>query len=145
MTAHRRFALSFLAPLAITGFALVAGAREDQPSTANAEKKLSGTVEAATQHECEICKCVELSVLLKTSAGRVEVRLGPKAFFEEHDLFFSRGDSITVTGIQFTERRKEIVLANEVWKGGEHLVLRGRNGKPAWMEAHRHPCPVCGN
>ncbi len=116
-----------------------------QADDRNTEKTYSGTVETVTQHECEICKAVELSVFLKSSAGRFEVRLGPKTFFEEHDFAISRGDAITVTGLRYTERGKQIVLANEVRKGGEHLVLRGKHGRPAWIEVQGHTCPVCGN
>jgi len=119
-----------------------AGNREITPP---AEKKFSGIVTEVKQQRCVICNCIELSVVLKTAAGRLEARLGPKPFFEEHDFSISRGDAIGVTGIRFNERGKDIVLANEVQKGGENLVLRGKFGKPAWLEAHGHTCPVCGN
>jgi hypothetical protein len=109
------------------------------------ENTFSGTIEAVNQHRCEICNWVELSVILKTDAGRLEVRLGPKTFFEEHDFYMSRGDAIQVTGIRFMERDKNVVLANEVRKAGERMLLRGKDGKPAWVEAHGHICPVCGN
>jgi hypothetical protein len=97
------------------------------------------------EHECEICKGVEWSLMLKSATGRLEVRLGPKTFFEEHDFSISRGDSISVKGIRYTERGKEIVVANEVRNGGQHLILRGSHGRPAWMEVPGHICPVCGN
>jgi hypothetical protein len=113
--------------------------------TPPAEKKFSGIVKEVKQRRCVICNCIELSVVLKTDHGRLEARLGPKPFFEEHDFVISRGDAIAVTGIRFNERGKDIVLANEVQKGGEALVLRGKFSKPAWLEAHGHTCPVCGN
>ena len=116
-----------------------------QGTTAPVEKTFSGTIEAVNQHRCEICNWVELSVMLKTDAERLEVRLGPKTFFEEHDFYMSRGDAIQITGLRFTERGKDVVLANEVRKAGESLLLRGKYGKPAWVEAHGHTCPVCGN
>jgi hypothetical protein len=25
------------------------------------------------------------------------------------------------------------------------LILRGKYGKPSWLEAHGHTCPICGN
>ena len=56
-----------------------------------------------------------------------------------------RGDSIKITGMRFTVSGKDVALANEVRKGRKHLVLRGKYGKPAWVEAHGHTCPVCGN
>jgi len=137
----------FLA-LLLLGLALVApvGGRKDNPRSAwPAEEKYSGTVEAVNQHTCEICKGIELSVILKTSGGLQEVRLGPKRFFEQHDFYLSRGDAIEVYGVAFAERGKEIVLANELVKGGESLLVRGKYGKPAWLDVHAHTCPVCGN
>jgi hypothetical protein len=122
--------------------ARASGNREIAPP---AEKKFSGMVTEVKQERCVICNCIEISVVLKTDTGRLEARLGPKPFFQEHDFVISRGDAITVTGVRFNERGKDIVLVNEVQKGGETLVLRGKHGKPAWMETQGHTCPVCGN
>jgi hypothetical protein len=139
-----RRALLLLLPLA--GMLMAASpAKDTQTDDRTTEKTYSGRVDAVTLHQCEICKGMELSVFLKSGAGRLEVRLGPKAFFEEHDFAISRGDAITVTGLRYVERGKEIVLANEIHKGGDHLVLRGKNGRPAWIDVQGHICPICGN
>ena len=145
MAGRGRLILWLAAPVALAAALVAAGVEDNRRNAPLEEKRFPGTVLEVKRQECEICKCVELSIVLKTGAGRFEVRLGPKAYFEEHDFTLSRGDRITVTGIKFVEREKEIVLANEVRKGGEHLVLRGKYGKPAWLEAHGHTCPVCGN
>jgi len=123
----------------------VGGRKGSSRIAAPSEKNYSGTVEAVNQHTCEICNKVEASVILITGPGRLEVRLGLQAFLEEHDFHLSRGDPIEVTGIGFIERGKNVVLANEVQKAGESLVLRGKHGKPAWIGAHGYTCPVCGN
>jgi hypothetical protein len=123
--------------------ALAAQGRRIAP--APGEKTFSGQVSEVKEQRCEVCNCVELSVVLKTDAGRLEVRLGPKTFFEERDFVLGWGDLISVTGLRFVERGKDIVLANEVRKGGDVLILRGKYGKPAWLEVHGHTCPICGN
>jgi hypothetical protein len=105
----------------------------------------SGTVEEVKEQECETCKCVELLVALKTMDGRLEARLGPKAFLERHHFVILLGDSIKITGIRFSVSGKDVALTNEVRKGRKHLVLRGKYGRPVWVEAHGHTCPVCGN
>ena len=74
--------------------------RENREITFPAEKKFSGIVTDVKQQRCVICNCIELSVALKSDTGRLEVRLGPKPFFEEHDFVISRGDAIAVTGIR---------------------------------------------
>jgi len=114
-------------------------------TTTPAEKTFSGAIEAVNDHTCEICNRVELSVMLETGAGLLEVRLGPKAFFEKHDFYISRGDPIQITGLRFIERGQDVVLADEVRKAGESLLLREKYGKPAWIEARGYTCPVCGN
>lgn len=126
-------------------FAMPVGGWKARQVLSSGEQQFAGSVETVNPHTCEICQCVELSITLKSSSERLEVRLGPKSFFEQRDFYLSPGDRIELTGIRFTERGKEIVLATEVRKGSEKIILRGKNGKPAWMEAHGHICPVCGN
>jgi hypothetical protein len=131
--------------LLILVLAVPVGGRKARHILSPDEQEYVGRVEAVDQRICEICKCAELSVTLKSGSERLEVRLGPKNYFEQRDFHLSAGDMIEVTGIQFTKRGKEVVLANEVRKAGEKLVLRGKNGRPAWIDAHGHTCPVCGN
>jgi len=123
----------------------VGGRKGNVQSTAPGESTFSGTIEAVHHHKCEICNQDELSITLKSDAEPIEVRLGPTAFFEERDFCLSRGDSIKIVGLRSTERGKDVVLANEVRKAGESLLLRGKFGKPAWIEKTGHTCPVCGN
>jgi hypothetical protein len=133
--------------LLLLALAAPAGGRKGylRRATPPAENTFSGAVEAVNQHTCENCNRVGLSVTLETGAGLLEVRLGPKAFFEEHDFYVSRGDPIQITGLRFMERGTDVVLANQVRKAGESLLLRGKYGKPAWIEARGYTCPVCGN
>lgn len=141
-----KLARRILLLLPLVGMLMAAGpAKDTRTDDRTTEKTYSGRVDAVSLHECEICKGMELTVFLKNDGGRLEVRLGPKAFFEKHDFVISRGDTITVTGLRYTERGKDILLANEIRKGGDHLVLRGKNGRPAWIDVQGHICPVCGN
>jgi hypothetical protein len=103
-----------------------------------AEMPYSGTVKEVKQQKCEDCKCIEMSVLLNTADGLLEVRLGPKAFLDKHHLVISTGDSIRVTGMRFSVGVIDSMVANDVRKGRKHLVLRGRYGQPKWIED-------CGN
>jgi hypothetical protein len=125
--------------------AVPVGGRKARQLSVPGDQEFAGMVDAVTQHTCEICKCVELSLALKSKTERLEVRLGPKTVFEQRDFYVSAGDMIELTGIRYRERGKEIILATEVRKAGETLVLRGKDGKPGWIEAHGHSCPVCGN
>jgi len=123
----------------------VGGRKGNVQSTAPGESTFSGTIDAVNHHKCEICNQDELSITLKSDSWPIEVRLGPTAFFEERDFYVSRGDTVKIVGLRFTERGNDVVLANEVRKAGESLLLRGKFGKPAWIEKNGHTCPVCGN
>ncbi len=109
------------------------------------EVKVSGSIQKVEQTRCGICNCVELTAVIRTDAGRLRVKLGPKQVFEERDFVLLPGDIVEVAGLRFRESGGEYILANEVRKGGETMVLRGKYGKPEWLEKHGHTCPVCGN
>ena len=126
-------------------FTLSAGATDERQTTSPREKRFSGMVELVDQSYCQICHCVEILVTLKTATERLEVRLGPKPYLEERDFHLFRGDQIEVTGIKYRDIDKMVVLANQLRKGGETLILRGKFGQPAWIQLHGHTCPVCGN
>jgi hypothetical protein len=131
--------------LVLASFALQGTAKDNPKASSPDDRKFTGMVEKVSQHNCEICNCVELSITLKTASERLEVRLGPKSYFEEHDFSLSRGDMVEITGIRFREAGGIVVLANEVRRGGDTLSLRGKFGRPAWIQLHGHTCPVCGN
>jgi hypothetical protein len=131
--------------LVLASFALQVSAKGPPKASTPEDKKFTGMVEQVTQRNCEICNCVEISITLKTATERLEVRLGPKSYFEEHDFALSKGDMIEIVGIRFKEAGKTVVLANEIRKGGDTLSLRGKFGRPAWLQQHGHTCPVCGN
>jgi hypothetical protein len=141
MLSTRRWVLWFV----LASFALPGSAKDRSQAGSSEEKKFSGMVEKVNQHTCEICHCVETSITLKTATQRLEVRLGPKPYLDEHDFYLSRGDLIDITGLSFKVSGKAVVLAIEVRKGGETLNLRGKSGRPTWVELHGHTCPVCGN
>lgn len=117
-------------------------ARDPRPPQ---EKAFSGSIERIEQHRCEECNCVELTALLKTDAGKFHVKLGPKSMFESHDFALSRGDIVEVKGIVIKEKENgpPTLLANEIRKGGETLILRGKYGRPMWLDKHGHTCPKC--
>ena len=108
------------------------------------EKPYLGVVSKVTQHTCEVCKQVEVSVVLKTSKGKVEIKLGPRQFLEEHSFVPAVGDELSVVGVMLPDKGKQAVFANEIGRGGTHLVLRGNFGRPEWLGPHGETCPKCG-
>jgi hypothetical protein len=109
------------------------------------EKPYAGIVSKVNEHTCDICKQVEVSVVLKTSKGKVAIKLGPKPFLDAHSFVPAVGDEITVVGVMLPDDKgKQAVYANEIGKGSERLVLRGKFGRPEWLGPHGETCAKCG-
>ena len=56
------------------------------------------------------------------------------AFFTSHDMgvSFSKGDEISLTGSKVKQGEADLILAREVVKGTDTLVLRDDKGNPVW-------------
>ena len=95
------------------------------------EAKMKGTVEEVRVppkgSEKEIAH-----LLLKNGTEIVDVYLCPKSFLEEMGVGFSKGDDIAVTGSKVKQDGADLVLAREVVKGNDTLVLRDDKGNPVW-------------
>jgi hypothetical protein len=133
-----------LIPVLLAVVAAPVVAAEQGLSDLPLEKPYSGTVLKVTEHLCDVCKQTEVSVILKTRKGKVEIKLGPKPFLETNGFLLSAGDEITVVGILLPDNRKQAIFANEIGRGGTHLVLRGKFGRPEWLGAHGETCAKCG-
>jgi hypothetical protein len=71
-------------------------------------------------------------LVLKTDKEVLSVHLGPAWFIENQDLKFEKGDRIDVRGSRITFQQKPAIIAAEVKKGDETLMLRDENGFPVW-------------
>ena len=95
------------------------------------ETKMKGAVEEAKLppkgSEKEIAH-----LLVKNGTEIVDVYLCPKSFLEEMGVSFSKGDEIAVTGSKVKQDGADLVLAREVVKGNDTLVLRDDKGNPVW-------------
>jgi hypothetical protein len=71
-------------------------------------------------------------IIVKAGTDTYEVCLCPKAFLQVLDTTFAKGDEVDVTGSKVQEGENTILLAREVIKGDNTLVLRDKNGEPVW-------------
>ena len=98
---------------------------------ASTETKMKGTVEdlkiPEKGHEKEI-----VHLLMKNGDQTVDLYLCPKSFIDEMGVTFSKGDEISFTASKITLGGSEMMLAREVVKGQDTLVLRDDKGKPVW-------------
>jgi hypothetical protein len=97
----------------------------------HAETKIKGTVEevklSPKGSEKEVAH-----LLVKTGTQTVDVYLCPKSFLDDMGVSFSKGDEMALTGSKVKQGEADLILAREVVKGADTLVLRDEKGNPVW-------------
>jgi hypothetical protein len=73
-----------------------------------------------------------LALVVKTEKETVIVHLGPTWYLERLDAKIVNGDQVEIKGARTTLAGKPILLAAEVKKGDNVLVLRDAAGVPVW-------------
>jgi len=71
-------------------------------------------------------------LLVNTGTDTVDVYLCPKSFLDDIGASFTKGDQITLTGSKVKQGDADLILAREVVKGNDTLVLRDAKGNPVW-------------
>lgn len=69
---------------------------------------------------------------LKADKETISVHLGPSWYIDNQDIKLATNDKIEVKGSRITFEGHPAIVAAEVKKGDEVLVLRDSNGFPAW-------------
>jgi hypothetical protein len=64
--------------------------------------------------------------------GTISVHLGPGWYIENQDLKIAPNDKIEIKGSRITFEDKPTLIAAEVKKGDDVLVLRDASGFPVW-------------
>ena len=93
---------------------------------------ISGTVESVdTAVPMKgMYKAVVLTV--KTEKETIAVHLGPEWYIGRLDAKIAKGDTIEVKGSRVTFADKPAIIAAEIKKGDQTLVLRDSAGIPVW-------------
>ena len=72
-----------------------------------------------------------LHLVLKTEAESVEVHACPVRFLRELEFTIGSGDTLTVLGSR--PKGAAVIVAREIRKGQQWLVLRDAKGVPNWL------------
>jgi len=75
---------------------------------------------------------VGVHLMLKTTTETVDVHLGPRWYLESQDADLKAGDAVEVRGSRIQIGKKPAILAIEIKRDGDVLVLRDANGTPRW-------------
>jgi len=130
---HRILFLALILVSLCLGLALAQKNQQPNPPKydAHTETKMKGTVEEVKLppkgSEKEVAH-----LLVKTGADTVDVYLCPKSFLDDMGVSFSKGDEIALTGSKVKQGEADLILAREVVKGTDTLVLRDEKGNPIW-------------
>ena len=103
--------------------------RNFNPSTV---ETVSGTVAAVEQTTPMKGMHHGIHIMLKKEKETVEVHLGPSWYIERLDTKIEKGDKVEVKGSKVTMAGKKVIIAQEVKKGDNTLILRDSAGIPAW-------------
>ena len=78
-----------------------------------------------------------IHLMLKTRTGELSVHLGPSWYIDKQALKIVPHDTIEVTGSRITYHGKVVLVAAEVRRGNETLMLRDTQGYPLWSRSRR--------
>jgi hypothetical protein len=67
------------------------------------------------------------------ASGRAAlVRLAPVGLLKQSQLALREGDTVSVTGFEVSGMEGDLVVATEIRKGDQRVVLRDPRGQPVW-------------
>ena len=97
------------------------------------ETKLKGTVE-----EVKLPPKANdvVHLMMKNGDDVVDLYFCPKSFMDDMGVSFSKGDEVAFTGSKVKYGGADLILAREVVKGSDTLVLRDDKGNPVWSWKH---------
>jgi hypothetical protein len=75
-------------------------------------------------------------LMIKSGADVVDLYVCPKSFMDDMGVSFSKGDELALTGSKVKYGGVDLILAREVVKGTDTLVLRDEKGDPVWNWRH---------
>jgi len=73
-----------------------------------------------------------VALMVKTDTETLEVHLGPEWYVGRLDTQIRKGDTVEVMGSKASSSGKTWIVAAEVKRGKDVLVLRNEAGVPVW-------------
>ena len=71
-------------------------------------------------------------LVVKSGEDTLDIYLCPKSFLDDMGANFAKGDEVTITGSKIKQDGADLILARELIKGTDTLLLRDGKGKPVW-------------
>jgi hypothetical protein len=93
---------------------------------------LKGTVDAVEEVTPRKEMSPGIQVKVKTDEETLAVHLGPVWFIKGQAMKVEKGDPVEIKGSRVSFEGEAVVMAAEVRRGEEELILRDKNGFPLW-------------
>ena len=136
MSLSLRFSITFSALAAAMLSVATASAQSSLPKYDLAtETKMKGTIQELKMPEKSAKEAARLT--LKSGDTTIDVYLCPKSFLDDMGSNLAKGDEVNLTGSKVKQDGADLILAREVSKGSDTLVLRDDKGKPVWDWGHK--------
>lgn len=94
----------------------------------SAEVRVKGLIE-----DVKISADDTVHLTLKSDKGSLDVIVAPEKFLKEMEITFAKGDSIEVLGSRLTVEGNAVLLAREVTRNGDVILMRDEQGKGVWV------------
>jgi hypothetical protein len=79
-----------------------------------------------------------IALQLQTAKETISVHLGPSWYLENQDFELNSQDKVVVKGSRITCNGQPAIVAAQVRKGGQVLLLRDAKGLPLWSATTPH-------
>lgn len=121
--------------LAATGLATLSAQSALPKYDLATETKMKGTIQELKMPEKSAKEAARIT--LKSGDSTFDVYLCPKSFLDDMGSNLAKGDEVNLTGSKVKQDGADLILAREVSKGSDTLVLRDDKGKPVWDWGHK--------
>lgn len=98
---------------------------------------VSGTIESVENIPPERGRIGGIHIQLKTDEGIIPVHLGPQWYIEKQNFKLEKGDKVEIKGSRVKLNDKPTIIAAELKKGKDVLILRDSAGIPQWGGSRR--------
>ena len=101
----------------------------------------SGIVRELRESKRTNCGCAMVYLTLATDSGRIAIKLAPRSYFDQNGMTLAVGNRVDVSGFKDKEDGKDIMVAWQIRRGAEWLLMRSRTGQIMWESNGDHTCP----
>lgn len=101
---------------------------------AAAEVAVNGVVQETREFFCPVSDDQEIHLVLRAGDQDLMVHSGPARFLRSQEVHFSNGDQVKVIGSRVVFQGQEALLAREITRGTEVVILRDHQGQAIWKK-----------